>query len=76
MNEKEKKKLKDVLEENGYILQKCADNLEILSYAIHANGDHVYSNAVEAVAELVRIVANDLLNNVWPNMSYDDDLES
>lgn len=70
MNETQKKSIniKDVIETHSYNITKCADNLDTLASAIHQSGDHVYANGVEAIAEFLRIVSDDLMNNVWPNL--------
>ena len=68
MNDKEKvNELCEVVEEQAYIVQRCADNLSIIADSISRYSTSG-SNAVEAISTLLDIVHNTLLNHVWPSL--------
>ena len=68
MNDKEKvNELCEVVEEQAYIVQRCADNLSIIADSISSYSTSG-ANAVEAISTLLDIVHSTLLNHVWPSL--------
>ena len=69
MNKKEKEllnELNEVVEEQAYIIIRCADNLSIISDSFASRYGSSGSNAIEAVVTLLQVVHQTLINNVWP----------
>lgn len=69
MNDNEKlNELTEVVEEQAYIVHRCAQNLSILADSFVSRYGDSGSSAIEAISTLLDIVYNTLLNHVWPNL--------
>lgn len=60
--------LNDIIEEEGYAIKRCSDNLIAVAEFVSRNNGELSSNAVCAVADMLSNIADVLSNNVWPGI--------
>lgn len=67
-NEEKTNNLSELVEEQAYIVKRCAENLSALAEGFYSRYGESASNSIEAIATLLNITYDTLLNDIWPSV--------
>lgn len=67
-NEEKTNNLSELVEEQAYIVKRCAENLSALAEGFYSRYGESASSSIEAIATLLNITYDTLLNNIWPSV--------